>query len=455
MTSTTNSPTLQRLPRKAILWLLAAMLIAGAAFALRGLTAAFQPGATAPRAVVIEPGALDAIVQAQARLQRTPNDPDAFAQLGIAWLQRVRITGDVSLYAYAQGAIERALALDAQHSDALAARGTLALAQHDFTGALAWAVRLITVNPYRAAAYGIRTDALVELGRYDAAVTALQRMIDLRPDAESYSRVSYLRELHGDINGALAAMQMAVSSAVPGTEPWLWALTHVGHLQRAQQRLAEAETAYRQVLAQRPDYAPAIAGLAQVKAAHGHITEATDLLAPVAARLPLPEYLILLGELYEVQGDDANAQAQYDLVRVTQQINAASGMVVDLELATFEAVHGEDTAAALTLAQAAYTARPTIYAADTLAWALYRNGRYAEAQRYSEEARRLGTRDAILYLHAAEIANALGDDAAAQAMLKEALAINPYPSPLASTQLATFNRRLQDASLDHAPGATR
>jgi tetratricopeptide (TPR) repeat protein len=441
MTTTTGSPLLQRLPRKALLWLLAAALITGAALALRSLTAASQPDAAAPRAVAIEPGTMDAITQAQARLQRAPDDPDAFAQLGIAWLQRVRITGDVSLYAYAQSAIERALEIDAQHSDALAARGTLALALHDFIGALVWADRLIAVNPYRAAAYGIRTDALVELGRYDEAVAALQRMVDLRPDAESYSRVSYLRELHGDIAGALAAMQLAVSSAASGTEPWLWTLTHVGHLQRTQHRLAEAEAAYRQALAQQPGYAPAIAGLAQVAAARGDSARAIDLLAPVAARLPLPEYLILLGELYEVQGDSSNAQAQYDLVRVMQQLNATSGMAVDLELATFETIHSEDRAVALTLAQAAYAARSTIYAADTLAWALYRNERYVEAQHYSEEARRLGTRDAMLYLHAAEIASALGNSEAASRQLAQALAINPYPSPGAGAQLAALNRR--------------
>lgn len=438
MTTTTNALPL---PHKALLWLLAAIFITGAALALRSLITPLRSAAT-PRAVVIAPGDLDAITQAQARLQRAPNDPDALAQLGIAWLQRVRMTGDVSLYAYAQSAIEQALARDAQHSDALAARGTLALALHDFAGALTWADRLIAVNPYRAAAYGIRTDALVELGRYDAAVTALQRMVDLRPDAESYSRVSYLRELHGDSDGALAAMQMAVSSAVPSTEPWLWALTHVGHLQRSQHRLAEAEAAYRQVLAQNPDYALALVGLAQVKAARGDQRQSIDLLAPVVARLPLPEYLMLLGELYEVQGDEASARQQYDLVRVMQQINAASGMAIDLELATFEAIHGADATTALTQAQAAYTARPTIYAADTLAWALYRNGRYLEARRYSEEARRLGTRDATFYLHAAEIAHALGDDEAAQAMLEQALTINPYPSPLTSIQLAALHQRL-------------
>ncbi|HHY57011.1 MAG TPA: tetratricopeptide repeat protein [Chloroflexi bacterium] len=442
MTTPTALTTRQRLPRKATLWLLAAMLIAGATLIYRSLSTASRSATMTSHTTAIAANAPAAVEQAQVRLQRAPDDPDALAQLGIAWLQQIRLTGDASLYANAQRVIERALALDAHHSDALAARGALALALHDFTGALTWADRLLAVNPYRAAAYGIRTDALVELGRYDAAATALQRMVDLRPDAESYSRVSYLRELYGDSDGALTAMQMAVSSAVPGTEAWLWTLTHVGHLQRSRQRLAEAEAAYRQALTQKPDYAPALAGLAQVLAARGEERQAIDLLAPVAARLPLPEYLVLLGELYAAQGDDARAQQQYDLVRVVQQLNAAAGMAVDLELATFEAAHGEDAALALTQAQAAYAARPTLYAADTLAWALYRNGRYNEAQHYSEEARRLGTRDALLYLHAAEIAAALGDDAGARAMLDQALTINPHPSPLASLQLAALNRRL-------------
>jgi tetratricopeptide (TPR) repeat protein len=442
-TTTTPASSLQRLPRKAIVWLLAASLIAGAAIALRGLADAFWPASPAPRVAAIAPGSPEAIAQLQARIRRAPGDADGYAQLGVAWLQRIRLTGDASFYARAQEATEKALALDPLHSDALAARGALALALHDFTGALAWADRLIAVNPYRAAAYGIRTDALVELGRYDEAVAALQKMVDLRPDTESYSRVSYLRELHGDVAGALEAMQMAVNSAVPGTEPWLWTLTHIGHLYHSQHRLDEAEMAYQQVLAQRPDYAAAIAGCAQAAAARGDLDGAVAQLAPLAERLPLPEYLVLLGELYAVQGDTASAQAQYELVRVMQELNAAAGMAVDLELAAFEAVHGADAATALAQAEAAYAAGPTIYAADTLAWALYRNGRYQEAWAYSQEALRLGTRDALLHLHASSIAEALGDDAAARSHLEHALAINPYPSPLAGQQLAALADRLR------------
>ena len=122
-------------------------------------------------------------------------------------------------------------------------------------------------------------------------------------------------------------------------------------------------------------------------------------------------------------------QEQYDLVRVIQQLNAGAGMNVDLELATFDVMHGADPAAALAAAQVAYRERPTIYAADTLAWALHRTGDDRSAWRYSREALRLGTRDAMLHAHAAAIAGSLGDTAAAEEHRAEVARINPYYSP--------------------------
>ncbi|HHW87114.1 MAG TPA: tetratricopeptide repeat protein [Chloroflexi bacterium] len=443
MTTAFLSASLRRLPRQAFIRFMAVLIVTTGAISVRSLSDVFRIAPPTPRTTALTPGSSEAIAQIQARLQRAPTDANSYAQLGIAWLQKIRLTGDTSLYGRAQGAIERSLALDPQNADALTARGVLALALHDFAGALKWADRLLAENPYRAAAYGIRTDALVELGRYDEAVTALQKMVDMRPDTESYSRVSYLRELHGDVDGALAAMQMAVASAAPGTEPWLWALTHLGNLYRSQNALGQAESVYRQVLALQPDYAPALAGLAQVMAAQNNPQGAFTQLIPLAERLPLPEHLILLGELYAAQGDVANAQAQYDLVRVVQQLSATAGMAVDLEMATFEAVHGHNTSEALAQAEAAYATRPTIYAADTLSWSLYRNGRYTEAWHYSEEARRLGTHDALFYLHAAEIAAARGDLVIASEQLAQALAINPYPSPLGNQQLEALKTRLQ------------
>jgi len=371
----------------------------------------------------------DPLLAWQERIRRTPEDADAYAGLGLALLQRVRESHDTSLYAQAGEAFDAALARDPQQIDALAGSGALALALHDFTGALQIAGEVIALNPYKAAGYGIRVDALVELGRYAEAVIALQQMVDLRPDLESYSRVSYLRELHGDSEGALEAMRMAANTAVRGTEPWLWTTTQLGNLAWGQGRLDEAELFYRAVLQQRADAPFAQFGLARLAAARGRHDQALAILKPLAARLPMPEFLIALGDLYAGQGQPRRAQEQYDLVAAIQRLNAGSGMNVDLELAVFDVVHGDDAGRGLAAARAAYAARPTIYAADALAWALHRNGDDVAAWRYSQEALRLGTRDPLLHAHAAAIADSLGDAVAAEKHWAEEDNINRHHSP--------------------------
>ena len=131
------------------------------------------------------------------------------------------------------------------------------------------------------------------------------------------------------------------------------------------------------------------------------------------------------GRLYEATGRPDQAAAQYDLVRVMQQLNAAAGMNVDLEMALFEADHG-DPAAALAMAEAAHAQRPTVVADDVLAWAYYRNGRLDEAQRLSERSQRLGTTSALFSYHAGLIAAAQGDAGRATTYLRRALELNPH-----------------------------
>lgn len=372
----------------------------------------------------------DPVTYWQNHLAHNPDDADAYAQLGVALLQRIRITNDATLYPKAQQALDQALTRDAQQIDGLVGRGMLALSLHNFRDALRWADRVLAANPYRAAGLGIRVDALVELGRYPDAIAALQQMVDLRPDLEAYSRVSYLRELHGDMAGAIAAMQMAASTAEPGSEPWLWTTTQLANLYWNEGKLDKAEELYRTVLRQRADYPFAQAGMARVFGARGRTDEAYTILRPLVARLPLPDFLMTLGELYEANGETRLANEQYDMVHVIEQLNAAAGMNVDLELATVDVLHGTDIRRALTAAQAAYAERPTVFAAGTLAWALHRAGRDAEAQHYSQEALRLGTQDARLHFHAGMIALALGDRTSAHQHFAAARTINPYFSPV-------------------------
>jgi tetratricopeptide (TPR) repeat protein len=204
----------------------------------------------------------------------------------------------------------------------------------------------------------------------------------------------------------------------------------LGHLFFNSGDLTSAEQQYQQALALTPDYVYAQAGLARIRAAQARYAESIDLYTHAIARMPLPEFVIGLGETEEAAGQPADAERQYALVRAMQQLFTANGVDTDQELALFEADHGRDPQAALALARTAYERRPGIKGADTLAWALLKAGQPAAARRYIEEALQLGARDAPMLYHAGMIAQAQGDSAAAREYLQRALAINPQFSPL-------------------------
>jgi tetratricopeptide (TPR) repeat protein len=367
-------------------------------------------------------------------LKSAPDDLAAYSQLGLAYLQKARETGDPTWYQKAEGALSKTLAGQAADYAANVAMGALELARHQFASAAQWGERARQINPDRAYAFGVMADAQIELGQYAEAVTTLQAMVDLRPDAASYSRISYLRELHGDLDGAIDMMQAAVDAGGANTENSAWLRTQLGHLYFNTGDLARAEIEYQRTLDLAPDYVHALAGLGRVRFAQGRTDEAITRLARAAELMPLPEFVITLGEMYEATGDRTRAQEQYDLVRVIQQLHESNGVDLDLEIALFNADHDLDLAKTLEQARAGYARRPSIYAADVLAWVLYKSGRYEEAQKYSDEALRLGSRDALKFYHAGLIAQQRGDIEQAKTYLKQALAISPHFSILYAPQ---------------------
>ncbi|MEZ4511329.1 MAG: tetratricopeptide repeat protein [Chloroflexota bacterium] len=363
------------------------------------------------------------ITDLQARVAQNPNDAEGYAMLGLAYLQQVRETADANYYGLAEQAFNEALSREPQQFQAVLGQGILALARHDFQQGLVWGEQASTLNPYSAEALGVLVDANVELGRYETAVSTAQQMVNLRPNLASYSRIAYLRELHGDVDGAIVAMGQAAQAGAPGQEDTLWTLVQLGNLYLNRGEWGEATAVYQQALQSRPDYPFAQAGLARVQAAQGNVAGAIETFEQLVGRLPLPEFAITLGELYLATDQPEKAQAQFDLVHLIQQLNADAGMDVDLELALFEANHG-DPAQAVRLATAAYDRRPSIYAADALSWSLYKNGDPEAAWPYAQEALHLGTQDAMLHFHAGMIAQRLGRTADAQTHPGQALALN-------------------------------
>jgi len=362
----------------------------------------------------------------QDRLQKTANDPAALAGLGLAYLQKARETNDPTFYGRAETTLRSALAAQPNNLAALGGMGSLALSRHAFSEALDWGHKAQTLAPQAAYAYGVIADAQTELGDYDAAVDTLQRMVNLRPDISSYSRISYARELHGDTDGAITAMRQAVEAGGPAAENLGWTQVQLGNLYFNSGQLAAAETAYNAALVAYPGYLHARAGLAQVRAAQGRSAEAIDLYKQAIAVVPLPQYLTALGDLYSMSGDTKAAQAHYDTVGQIFRIFAANGVNVDSEQAAFLADRDQQAAEAVRLAQAAAATRHDIHTQDTLAWALYRAGQYAAAQTAATQATRLGTRNGLILFHQGMIEAQLGDTAGARTHLGQALAFNPY-----------------------------
>jgi tetratricopeptide (TPR) repeat protein len=377
------------------------------------------------------PGATTAqrIEGLQAQVREAPSDPDGYADLGLAYLQQVRETGDPTLYPRAQGTFEQAVRLDPRDFTATSGLGSLALARHDFRRALALGEQAARINPVVARNYGVIADAEIELGRYGAAARTLQHYVDVKPELSSYARVSYFRELHGDLAGALAAMRLAVSAGGGTAENVGYVQSLVGKLQFDGGDYAAAERAYRAALTTDPGFPAAVVGLARVEAARGDYDPAIRRLRELVQRLPLPEYVIALGDTERAAGLNVAAERDYRLVGVETRLLQANGVNTDAELALFEADHG-DPAQAMDLAARAWAAAPSVRSADAFSWALSAAGRDAEALRMSERAMRLGSRDPSFLYHAGMVARRAGEAQRAKGLLSKLVAQSPNFNPL-------------------------
>jgi tetratricopeptide (TPR) repeat protein len=369
------------------------------------------------------------IEQLQAAVRADPSHPGNYALLGDAYYQRARETGDPSYYTRADASFAAALSRDPVNVTAIAGQATLALARHDFSGGLRLARRARNLAPQMALPYAPLADAQIELGRYGAAASTLNRMIRLKANLTAYARVSYFRELHGDLRGALQAMRFAVSAGSGSPEGEAYVQGLLGKLLADQGRYSAAEHAYRQAFAINPGYLPALAGIAGVEAGRGEFAPAIRRYRDVVERLPLPEYAIALGETEQAAGRLAAAKRDYALVGAEVKLLHANGVNTDVDLALYEANHGS-SARAVSFGRRAWQQAPSVRSADAYAWALYRAGRIGPATRFSSEAMRLGSRDPSFLYHAGMIARRAGRSEQAHRLLSALLARSPRFSPL-------------------------
>jgi tetratricopeptide (TPR) repeat protein len=340
---------------------------------------ALNSGATSPPAVSAERG------------------PD-YAALGNTYLSRARVTGDPGYWSRAERAFDAALRRDPASVDALVGAGTLAGSRHHFAEQLRLGGEARRVAPELARPLTVIADAQVELGRYGQATRTIQRLVDLKPSLPAYARVSYYRELHGDLDGAVAAMRYAVSAG-GGAEGTAYVETLLGDLELMRGRTGPARDAYRSALRDLPDFPQALTGLARIDAASGRLHRAAARLRRSTNRLPLTTALTLLAEVEGGIGDARAARADLAAARVQHRLLRRSRTLPDAEAVLFEANHGSP-ARAVALGRRVWRLAPSIRSADALGWAFTRAGRPGAGLAWARRALGTGSLDPTFRLHA-------------------------------------------------------
>lgn len=357
-----------------------------------------------------------------------PDEPEGYVKLAQVFMHEARVTGDHPYYyPAAVTLLDEALRHDSVNLPALISKGSVLLSLHHFDEALKVGERARALAPHLAVVYGILCDAQIELGRYDAAVVASDSMNAIRPDLGSYSRASYLREIHGEDKGAIEAMTMAVKAGPAGAEETEWARFTLGNLYMQQGDLVNAEKQFLTSLAVRPGFPFALSGLARVRSAQGKQNEALTLLDSALSFIPEFSFVEYQADIYRAMGDSTRADSLIRIVETMLAEDEAAGHYADKEFALLYANHNIKPDEAVARARKELARRPdNIEAQHAMAWTLYRQGKAAEAKEFIDKALRLNTNNPTMIAHAGLIEQALGNTAAARMMLKRATALNPH-----------------------------
>ena len=370
------------------------------------------------------------ILRAQQIIARTPDKPDGYNQLASAYLQKARETADFSFNASADDTITRSLSIEPDNYDALKLRAKLQLTYHRFAEALETARRAQVIRNDDHDVWGQVTDALVELGDYPGAVKSAQKMIDLRPDSSSYARVSYLRSLHGDTFGAIQAMNAAVKAADPNDrEAMAWCRVQLGNELMNAGKLAEAESQFDDALRIFPDHRLGLHAKARARIANADLQAAVEIYERDYARSASADTAQALGDLYKLLGREDVAKGWYEKFEPLEKENARIERSWR-HILNYWLDHDKNLEEALGLATHEYEVRKDIFTCDSLAWALFKNGRVKEAKKMIDETLRTGSRDARINYHAGLIYSSLQMPDKAAKYLRHAAAMNSAFDPI-------------------------
>ena len=336
-----------------------------------------------------------------------PDDPHYQVLLAGAYVQKTRETTDYSYLDRAAAILNAVLSDDRTNYEAQRLQVETLLEKHEFEKAAEASRRLIRIGPNDPWNWGTLGDALTEIGDYNGAADAYQKMVSLRPDLASYNRAAHFHFLYNDVPGAVDIMKKAIDAGSSSPENVAWCLVDLGNIYFKTGQMAPAEDAFQKALRTFRGYHPAYAGVARVLAAKGDAAGAIDNYKRAQAITPLPDYAAALYDLYRQTNQPDLAKQQMALLDAIDQVSRATGETANRNLVFAFADRDIKLDRALELAKGELQYRRDIYSYDALAWALYKNHQYAEAQEYMKKAMELHTPEPIFREHAAAIAKAV------------------------------------------------
>jgi len=356
---------------------------------------------SAPAVPALSPAEIG-IQKAQEHIAKQPDHAPYYNALAMAYARRARETSDVAYYAKAEETLQKSFELAPDNFEGMKVKTWLLLGRHEFAKALELAAKLNKQVPDDVTVYGYLVDANAELGNYQAAVDAAQWMLNLRPgNVPGLTRAAYLRELHGQLSGAIELMQMAYDSTpYQEMEDRAWLLTQIAHIDYVAGDLKQAETYANGALGLFPNYHYALAVLAQVRVAQSRYDDAVGLLKTRYAEAPHAENLYSLAEVLAEAGHAEEAArdfAEFEKLSLKESSLADNS---NHELMAYYSDFDNAPEKALKIAEQELARRHDVYTLDCYAWALAGTGDYARAEAEIQKALAVGVKDPKILHHA-------------------------------------------------------
>ncbi|MDQ3142643.1 MAG: hypothetical protein M3Q56_10410 [Bacteroidota bacterium] len=291
------------------------------------------------------------------------NPYESKIKLAELFIQEARITGEhPHYYPLALAQFEEVINSKVENKDlifrALLGKASVQLSLHDFNNAKTTAEEAVKINPYNAQIYGALVDANVELGLYDKAVEYSDKMISIRPDIRSYSRVSYLREIYGLVNESEESMKLAIQSGLPGSDERAWAMVTFADFLHQYNKDKEARNVLDRVLMERIDFPFAYGSLAEIEIDNKNYAKAKEYLDKGSEIIPEVGFYVSYAEIYKAENNTTHFKETIEKVLSMMKEDTDKGHNMDLEFAHLYANVLQDYDQALQYANKEYEKRP-------------------------------------------------------------------------------------------------